>query len=195
MALSQRPYGVSPGPPTGLLAQTLNVPAVQGNVFPSSLVNPVAEAIFANPALGAPTALIAALPNDTNLEQIPLKLYASGVCTVNALTTTVTIGLYGGSSLTLASDIALKNSGAITPLHLKFPWFLDGSFIYDSQSGLLQGSAAFQLDGQLVAAAAWTLPITNVNNDNSPVATFVLSGKVGASNPQNLLTVSAFSLG
>jgi hypothetical protein len=196
MPLSQRPYGVSNSPPSGLFAQTINVPGVQGTPLPATMINPGAvEAILANPATTSPTPLICAIPNDTIPERLPFKIYASGVIGVGALTVTSIISLYSGASFTLANNKLLKASSAITPTDLAFPWFLDGTAIYDSASGLMHGSVGFQIDNQLVAAAAFTNAVTGINNDFSPVAQLCLSVKFSAANVQNIFTVSAFSAG
>jgi hypothetical protein len=195
MPLSQRPYGVSNTPPSGLMAQTLNSPAIQGNPLPSTIVNPgIVETVFANPVI-LNTALILSVPNDTLMEALPWKIYASGSMAVGALTVTAQIGLYAGTSLTVGLNKLLKKATAVTPTDLIFPWFLDGTAIYDSRSGLLHGSVGFQIDNQLVAAAAFNNAVTLVNNDNSPVVSLVLTVQFGTANANNSCTVTAFSAG
>lgn len=202
MSLNQRPYGPGPGSQTGLSAQNINVQAVQAAVLPASVLGGVGttETVVLNPALAAtapagPQALIASLPNTTNLEQIPWDICASGNCVVNALTTTLTIKLYSGISTTVGSDTLLKTSGAITPTHLSFPWLMIGKAIYDSTSGNMQGTCKFLIDNQVVAESAWAATIGSVLGSNTPVCNFVLSATFGAANAANTFNVAAFSIG
>lgn len=196
MSLNQRPYGPGPGVPSGLNVQALNTPAAQANVFPATVAGGVGttETVVLNPALAA-TALIASLQNETNLEQIPWDICASGNCAVNATTTTLTIKLYSGTSTTVGSDTLLKTSAAITPTATKFGWMLQGKAQYDSVSGLMQGTCKFLINNQVVAESAWAAQITGVSNAANPVCSFVLSATFGASNAANLFSVAAFSVG
>jgi hypothetical protein len=183
-----------------LQAQTLNVPAAQSNVFPATVTGAVAgttETVVTNPGITSSpaTALIAALQNTTNLEQIPFNIVASGRCTVQALTTTLTVKLYSGTSTTVGSDTLLKTSGAITSTNLSFNWFLNADAIYDSVSGLLSGKITMLIDNQIVAQSAFANQPTGINNANNPVCSFVMSCTFSAANNANLFSVASFSVG
>lgn len=198
MALSQRPYGAAPGNPSGLNPLALNtqgsVPG-QGSAVPASVVgNVTTEQVVPNAAVPS-IALIAALSNETNLEQVPIKISASGIAAVSVDTTTLTIKLYEGTSLTVGSDTLLKTSGAITPTATKFNWWIEGTGQFDSVSGLFQGTVKFVIDNQLVAEAVFTNVPTGISNANNPVLNFVLSATFSAANAANLFQVQQFTIG
>ena len=198
MALSQRPYGAAPGNPSGLNPVALNTQAAvpgQGSAVPATVVNiGTTETVVPNAAV--PTiALIAALSNETNLEQIPFDISASGTFHVSATSVTVTLKLYSGTSLTVGSNTLLKTSGAITPTHTNSNWVLIGKAIFDSTSGLLTGSVKWLIDNQLVAETVFTNVPTGVSNANNPVANFVLSATFGTANAVNAVTVQQFTIG
>ena len=197
MALSQRPYGPSSGIPSGLNATTENNVTVNNSALPATIGGTAAgttETVVPNGATSS-VALVAAIPGKSGLEQIPFKIQASGYCKVNATTTTFTIKLYSGTSLTVASNTLLKSSGAITPNETSFPWFLEGTAIYDSNSGRMGGIITFCIDNQLVATAAFANVVASISDSNNPVLSFALTGTFSASNAANLLSVQAFSVG
>ena len=196
MALSQRPYGPSNGQPSGLNSISVNTLEVNTSPFPSTVVGSVTtEQVVPNAALTPPTALIAAIPSRSGLEQIPFKIQASGRCTVNATTTTLTVKLYSGTSLTVGSDTLLKSSGAITPTDTSFPWFLEGNGIYDSTSGKFHGTVKFVIDNQIVSEAVFTNAVSSVNDSNNTVISLVLSATFSAASASNVFYTQAFSIG
>lgn len=201
MSLNQRPYGPGNQAPSGLSAQNLNVQAQQSSVFPATVSGSgTTETVVLNPSLAAaapagPQPLIASIENNTNLDQIPFEICASGTCVVSATSTTLTIKLYSGTSATVGSDTLLKTSGAITPTAVKFPWWMQGKAQFDSASGLMHGTCKFVIDNQIVAETAWAATISAILNSNSPVCNFLLSSTFSASNAANIFTVAAFSVG
>ncbi len=196
MALSQRPYGPSNGQPSGLNSISANTIEVNTSPFPSTVVGSVtAEQVVPNAALTPSTALIAAIPSKSGLEQIPFKIQASGRCTVSAITTTMRINLYSGVSLTVGSNTLLRSSGVIAPTDTSFPWFLDGNGIYDSTSGKFHGTVKFVIDNQIVSEAVFTNAVSSVNDSNNPVINLVLSATFSAANAANVFYVQAFSIG
>ena len=196
MALSQRPYGPSNGQPSGLNSISANTVEVNASPFPSTVVGLVTtEQVIPNAALTPSTALIAAIPSKSGLEQILFKIQASGRCAVNATTTTLTIKLYSGISLTVGSDTLLKSSGAITPTDTSFPWFLEGNGIYDSTSGKFHGTVKFVIDNQIVSEAVFTNAVSSVNDSNNSVISLVLSATFSAASASNVFYTQAFSIG
>lgn len=196
MPLSQRLYGPSNGQPSGLNSISLNTIESNTSPFPSSVVGSVTtEQVVPNAALTPSTALTATLPSSSGLEQIPFKIQASGRCTVNATSTTVTIKLYSGTSMTVASDTLLKTSGAITPTDTSFPWFLEGNGIYDSTSGKFHGSVKLLVDNQLVSETAFANAVSSVKDSNNPVLSLLLSATFSAANAANQFYVQSFTIG
>jgi hypothetical protein len=180
MAVNQRPYGPSPGNPSGLSTFTQNVAAVgtQQGVLPAlQLVTSATEVVIINPLtspLAAPLALNVPLPPKVGLEQMPFDLNGSGYIKTTA-TGNQTLKLYSGTSTTVASNTLLASSGAIAQNTAIAPFWIIGKLIYDSVSSLLCGKVGFYLNKTLVADVTLSNFVTGVLDTNDPVVSFLLS--------------------
>lgn len=194
MTLAHRPYGPTTSGTTGLGSTTLNTSGAPAAVLPTQLVgNTTAEQVIPNPVV--PTiALTSALEPNTNIEQVPFDLNASGYITTGA-SMTVTLKLYSGTSLTVGSDTLLLTSGAQTQNSATAPFWVAGKFVYDSVSGKLTGKIEFLINNTLVAAAVVSTVITTAKNTNNPVVAFALSATFSVANAANLLNLQNFSCG
>lgn len=131
------------------------------------------ETVIVNPSI--PTApLQVQVPAGSVLEQEPFEIVASGFLN-HGTSSTVTIKLYSGTSLTVGSDSLLGTSGAISAFAGKANWLLRCTdVIYDSQSGKLNGRIEFLVNGSFVAQANFSTTVTGINN-NPALGTAVLS--------------------
>jgi hypothetical protein len=186
VALSDRPYGPNSGAASvanqiplnqqatqtqtlnGILAVQFNLTAATQTIAPSA----------PNPAVP----LLVAIPPATQLEQTPFDLWASGYIQTRA-SGTVTIDVYEGTSETIASNILLGSSGAITQNTAIAAWYAHAILIYDSVSGVLAGKIDFYVNKIIVAAVTLSNFPTGFLNQGNPSA-----------NPPTVANLPSFAL-
>ena len=195
MALQERPFG----PTSGAASVANQIPLnTQGNQVPNPLpatqnIVSTAETLILAPS-NPTVALSIAIPPDTQLEQVPFDISASGYIKTTA-SGTVTLSLYSGT--TIVSGNLLKASSAVTQNSATAPFWIKAKLIYDSVSGKLAGTVDFYINGTVVASATVANVITGINNTNTPVVQFCLtitSSGAGAGTPTTI-NVKAFSAG
>jgi hypothetical protein len=190
---STKLYGPAPAPGLQGTFPALNTPgAVAPGPLPASqtiLVN--TEVVIANPALST-IALYVPIPANSPLEQKRFQLMASGIMTLGT-SSTATIKLYSGSSLTPGSNTLLKSSGAASAFSGTAAWWIDAKLIFDSTSGKLAGEVEFFINNVIVASAAIANQPTGISNTNNPVTTFCLSFTFGTAGTQ-VVVVQDFSV-
>lgn len=141
-----------------------------------------AETVIGDP--GVPTLpLLCQIPPGGPLEQEEFQVVGSGWFNLGT-SSTVTMKLYSGNSLTPGSNTLLLTSGAITAFAGKANWKFVARLIYDSNSGKLTGTVEFLINNVLVAAAVVTNVVTGINNVNNPVASFCFSVTYGTAGTQ-----------
>ena len=177
MSLADRPYGPV-GRGAGIPPVSLNTQATaSGQQTPTLPIELVLTGTTETIILGGPVPQIplsCAIPPATGLEQTPFDVWASGYIKTTAAGT-VTLNLYEGTSTTIASNIKLGTSGAVTQNTTTAPWYLHARCIYDSVSGLLTGTVEAYVNKTLVATATFLNFPTGINNEDSPVVAFSLS--------------------
>jgi hypothetical protein len=194
MALSDRPYSPVNSNPSGLSVIAQNVNGAGPNCLPAQQAyNTTVETVVVSPSL-VTVPLTVQIPPSTNLEQTQFEGNASGYITTGAAMT-VTGKLYSGTSLTVGSDQLLGTTGAITQNSTTAPFYIKWSAIYDSVSKKLQGTFKALVNNTIVAEVAFSTVPTIVNNQNSPVATFLLSFTFSVANAANLVNLQKFSVG
>jgi len=175
------------------------VPASTGATNNASLpatqsITGTSETVIADPAIqGGGTALILSIPPGGPCEQEPFEISASGIVNTGA-SSTVTIKLYSGTSLTPGSNTLLKSSGAITAFTGKSNWWIKARLLYDTTSGELNGTVQFMVNNNLVAEAAVTNVVTGISNTANPVASFVVSVQFGTGNANTTFTIHDFGV-
>lgn len=191
---SARNYGPAGAPGQAL---AINTPGATGAPLPAQLVGNVAtEQVVLNPSFPAASAvaLSVPIPSNSELEQRPFEIFASGYIKAG-IAGNVTAKLYTGSSSTVGNNIALGTSGAIAYAGAaSAPFWIRGRGVYDSVSGQLSGTAQFLINNTLVAEATFTTRVTGVNGKNNPVATFVISFTFSVANAANLVNVQDFAV-
>lgn len=191
---SSRNYGPTGAPGSAL---AINTPGAAGAPLPAQLVaNTVNEQVVLNPSFAAAlaVALSVAIPANSQLEQRPFEVVASGYIAAGAIAT-VTAKLYSGNSSTPGNNTLLGSSGAINYAAIgKAPYWVRARGIYDSVSGKLTGTIQFFINGTLVAEAAFTNTVAGVNGQNNPVASFSLSFQFSVANAGNLVNVQEFAI-
>lgn len=175
MALSDRPFGPTSGAASVPNQTPLNVQAAQSGPLPVSqnIVGATETQIMSAENVLIP--LSVALPPATMNELTVLDLFVSGNLKQTAATGTFTLKLYSGVSTTIANNLLLGSSGAITQTIGTAAWYAHIQFIYDSTSGILSGKIDFYVNKIVVAAVTLSNFPTGVNNDNNPVAQFSLT--------------------
>lgn len=192
-------------PTTRLYAPT-NSPAVPGLIplstsaaggspgaLPATQVIATAtETVIVNPA--QPTLpLQLQIPAGSPLDGQRFECYASGSINTG-VSSTATIKLYSGTSLTVGSDTILASSGALTAFAGKANWFMSCMMIFDSYSGKLTGTAKFVANNVLVAEVAISTVLTGLTNRTNPVANFLLSATFGTASATSQITVTEFAI-
>jgi hypothetical protein len=158
------------------------------------IVSALTDVVIANPAF--PTFPLALqIPTNSPLEQQRFAVYASGAVNC-AASSTVDIKLWSGSSLTPASNVLLGDSGAITAFAGGSSWWVNADLIFDSVSGKLHGTAAYNVNNIVVAAVEVLNVVTGISNSKGPgpVASFVLSVAFGTANAANTITIDEFAV-
>jgi hypothetical protein len=131
-----------------------------------------------NPA----TPLTVTIPPDTQIEQTPFDVWASGYVKTTA-SGTITIDLYEGSSDTIGSNTLLASSGAITVNTTTASWWAHATLQFDSVSGTLVGKVEFYVNKVLVAAVTLSNFPTGFLNQGNPSA-----------NPPTVAVLPSFTL-
>lgn len=174
----------------------LNVQAALAANVPAILIlTGTSEVVVPHPENSAIAYILPLRPNEGN-EQIPFYIVASGyIKTTNS--STITLKLYSGTSLTPGSNTLLSSSGAITQNTATAPWKMIAEMVYDSVSGKLTGTVEWVVNNNLVAKAAISNVITGIADTANPVANFVLSATSSAAAGANPATiqVKAFTAG
>lgn len=192
--MSNRLYGPS-GAPGVAGAVALNTPGAAAAVLPATqLVTTTGETVILNPALNSTTqALVCWIPNGGPLDGLPAKLIWSGILET-AQSSTATLKIYSGTSTTVGSDTLLGSSGAISAFSGKCPFYAVVEFIYDSISGKMGGKISFVVNNTVVATVALSNVITNINNVNNPVLSFVSSVTFGTATAPNTIVTREFAV-
>lgn len=115
------------------------------------------------------------IPGKLRLEGKRFSIRAEGNCQVAGATTTINATLLGALTLPTAPLVAanwttLKAGTAATIAAAGgwAPWWIQADLIFDSQSGLLQGTFSQVANNAITAAAAITA-LTGLNGSNLPV--------------------------
>jgi hypothetical protein len=173
MALSDRPYGPNSQAASVANQIPLNQQATQTQTL--SGPSPVQFNISAATQTIVPSApnplvpLSVQLPPDTQLEQTPFDLWASGYIQTRAAGT-VTIDVYEGSSATIASNVLLGSSGAITQNTAIAAWWAHARLIFESVGGTLSGDVEFYVNKTKVATVTLSNFPTGFLNQGNPSA-------------------------
>lgn len=188
-----RPYGPSKGNPSGLSVLADNVSGATPAPLPIlQTYNLTAETVLLNPAQPTLAATVS-IPSGAGYEQLPFEFNCSGYLTTGA-SMTVTAKLYAGTSATVGSDTLLKSFGAITQNSLTRPFWIHGKFIYDSVSGLLNGTVDAYFNEAIVASTTLTNFPTGIADSNDPVVSFLVSFTFSVANAGNVVSVPAGGL-
>ena len=189
MGQSTRLYGVTRASNINIAAQTSGALAA---ILPAlQTILGTTETVIADPGI-LTNALIVAIEPGGPCEQEEFQLLASGYFNLGT-SSTVTLRLYSGTSLTPGSNTLLKSSGASSAFSGKAPWKLKAILLYDSVSGQLTGTVEFLINNVVVAAAAVTNVVTGVNNANNPVLSFVISVQFSTAGTQ-VINVKDFGI-
>jgi len=209
MALSDRPYGPNSGAASVANQIPLNQQATQtqtlAGVLPVQFTLGAATQTIAPSAPNAAVPLTITIPPATQIEQTVFDLYASGYIQTRAAGT-VTIDLYEGTSETIASNVLLGSSGAITQNTAIAAWWAHAGLILDSVSGALVGKIDFYVNKIIVAAVTLSNFPTGFLNQGNPsanpptmanlpsfVLTFASSGATGGA--LTTVNIQKFSVG
>jgi hypothetical protein len=186
MALSDRPYGPTSGAASVANQIPLNQQATQtqtlAGVLPVQFTLGAATQTIAPSAPNAAVPLSINVPPDTQIEQTPFDLWASGYIQTRAAGT-LTIDVYEGNSETIASNTLLGTSGAITQNTAIAAWFAHAVLIFDSVSGTLAGKIEFYVNKTIVAAVTLSNFPTGFLNQANPSA-----------NPPTVAVLPSFTL-
>lgn len=173
MALSDRPYGPNSGAASVANQIPLNQQATQtqtlGGPLPVQFNLSAATQTLAPSAPNAAVPLTIPIPPDTQLEQTPFDLWASGYIQTRAAGT-ITIDVYEGVSATIASDVLLGSSGAITQNTAIAAWWAHARLMFDSVSGALVGDIEFYVNKTKVATVTLSNFPTGFLNQGNPSA-------------------------
>lgn len=174
-----------------------NTPAPTAALLPATqtILNTV-ETVIADPGI-LTNPLLLSIPPGGPLEQEPFEVTASGYLN-HGTSSTVTLKLYSGSSLTVGSDTLLGTSGAISAFAGKVPFWVKARLQYDSVSGKMNGTISFMVNNTLVAEVAVSNVVTGLNNagagtTGAPVVSFVLSATFGTGGTQ-VISVKDFGV-
>lgn len=197
MSQSTRLYSpvTAPGA-AGALA--MNTSGAIAGVLPAttSLTSSTTETVVANPSV--PTApLLVQVPAGSVLEQEAFEIVATGYIN-NQTSSTVTVKLYSGTSLTPGNNTQLATSGAVSAFSGKGNWEMRCTdCIYDSQSGKLNGRFRFLVNGNFVAEANFSNTVTGINNNPSTggaVISLCLSVTFGTGGTPQVFVVKDFGI-
>lgn len=184
------------GQPTGPLPATLNLTSSTETLVPSVNVATVPLSVAMHP--------------DTQLEQLFVDLYASGIVTTGT-TTNLTFKLYEG--LTITSGNLMGTSGAIaqngtTSARVTAMWEIQAKLGIDSVSGTLVGTIGFYVNKTIVATVTLSNFLTGFLNMGNPsanpptvsnlpqfVITVTSSGATATANASTFVNVQNFSIG
>lgn len=186
MPLAVRPYGPNSGAASVANIIPLNQQATQTQTLSGILpllftVAATAETIVPS-APNAAVPLSIAVPPDTQIEQIPFDLWASGYLKTTA-SGTLTLKLYEGSSATIGSNTLLGSSGAVTQNSATAAFWIHARLIFDSVSGTLAGDVEFYVNKTKVASVTLSNFPTGFLNQGNPSA-----------NPPTVAALPSFTL-
>lgn len=191
---STRTYGPTGAPGSAL---SINTPGATGAPLPAQLAADVTtEQVVLNPSFPASSkvALVVEIPANSELEQRPFEISASGYIKAGAAGN-VTAKLYSGNSATPGDNTSLGSSSTVAYAAAgTSPFWIKARGIYDSVSGKLSGTTQFFINGSLVAEAASTNTVTGVNGQNNPVAQFCISFTFSVANAANLVNVQDLAI-
>lgn len=196
MALWTRPNGPQSTAFTTSQAGLNQQAALGAAVQPATLVLTAAtEAVVPHPQNPSIAYVCSLSPSEGN-EAVPFDLVVSGYVTTTN-TTNVTLKLYSGTSLTVASDVALAASAATAQNTASAPFEIHAHLLYDSVSGKLTGWFDGLVNNTLITKAALSNIVTGIKDTNNPVANFVLSAtsSAAASGFATTVVVKNFTVG
>jgi hypothetical protein len=179
---------------------------MQGSIAPLQIGASTVEAVFVtnkNPitgAGGAPAVVSAAegvIPS-YYANGRPFKVTAWGTVTTGA-SETVVLTLYqvpaaivaAGSAGTVANNHSLKASSARTVATTTAPFYIDGTFQYDSGSQRLLGLASIAINGLVDAGAATTI-VTGLVGDID--LNFAVSATMGTGNAADVIVLGEIAI-
>jgi hypothetical protein len=173
MALSDRPYGPNSGAASVANQIPLNQQATQTQTLsgpsPVQFNLTAATQTLAPSAANSAVPLSIVIPPATQLEQTVFDLWASGYIQTRAAGT-ITIDVYEGVSATIASNVLLGSSGAITANTTIASWWAHARLIFDSVSGVLAGDIEFYVNKIKVATVTLLNFPTGFLNQGNPSA-------------------------
>lgn len=184
--------GYSPIPP--------NQRTPYANLLPFNFSLPVSgETVVTNPAVttpGTPYPLLATVPASSLVEGEPFDFLASGLVSLAGTgASTVNFALYYGNSMTLANNTLLRRLGNSTLTGPgKWPFYLRGTLLADSTSGLLCGTVKGLVGANFIAEGGITNVPSGANFRNDPVLNFLLTATLGQSNAANFIRLYTFAL-
>lgn len=192
---SNRLYGPV-GVPNIAATVPLNASGAAAAVLPAlQTILTTAETTLVNPSLPT-TPLLVSIPPQSPLEGRIFEIVASGYLNLGT-SSTATLKLYSGTSLTPGSNTSLGSSGAISAFSGKAPWYVIARLVFDSVSGKLQGTIKFMVNNTLVAEVAVANVVTGLNNaggvNGAPVANFVLTVTFASAGTQTI-NVAEFAI-
>jgi hypothetical protein len=173
MALSDRPYGPTSGAASVANQIPLNQQATQtqtlAGVLPVQFTLAAATETIAPSAPNAAVPLSIQIPPDTQIEQTPFDLWASGVIETTA-SGNIIIKVYEGSSETIGSNTLLGTSGAIAQATATASWYAHATLIFNSVNGVLSGKIEFYVNKAIVAAVTLSNFPSGFLNQGNPSA-------------------------
>lgn len=197
MPLSDRPNGPVPLAANSALMSGLNQQANQAQIMPATVtLTAAALAVVPNPQ-NLTLALVCSLsPNEYN-ESAVFDLWASGTVLTTVTTNNIVVKLSSGTSLTDGSNTSLGVSGASATNNTGANWWIHAQLLYDSASGKLTGVVESEVNNIYTAKAALANIVSGINDNNNPVANFVLSFSSSAAAPgtPTTIVVKRFSVG
>jgi len=164
-------------------------------LMPATLVLlTAAEAVVPHPQNSAQAYVVPLSPNQGN-EASPFDLVISGYL-VSTTNSAMTFKLYSGKSLTVAANSLMASFTAVTQNNITCPFELHAHLLYDSVSGKMHGYFDGMVNFTLQAKTAITAQ-TGMNDNNNPVANFVLSltSSLAAATTPTTLVIRNFTVG
>jgi hypothetical protein len=176
MSLWDRPNGPGTGAALSATQTPLNVHAVGAAELPVlQLVLTAAETKIFVPQNPLIALVVPLSPNTPTLEQTIFDLVVSGYIKTTGAST-IQLGLYADALLAITAGNLLHKTAAATAQNTaSAPFFIHGTFIYDSVSGKLQGKVGGMINNVIDPDIAVSNQIVGISNTGNPVLNFSLS--------------------